>query len=149
LDRFGGTVLLGGKARSDLGQGDDLGSPEEGEDPRGKAVLSTGEPPGSSALFSGLGLQRPISGKWNRSVAGREGGTVRRELNVLALIKGDERYIFVYDDASRETLLDALRDHAANPGLSFSWFDAAVLTNKAREQARQGLQTLPTSRSRI
>ena len=74
---------------------------------------------------------------------------MRRELNVLALIKGNERYIYVYDDASRPDLLDAFRDHAAHPGLSFSWFDAAVLTEKAREQGQQGTPALPTSRSRI
>jgi hypothetical protein len=61
---------------------------------------------------------------------------VRRELNVLALIKGNERYVFIYDDESRQLLIDSLRDDAANPALSFSWFDAAVLTEKAREQAR-------------
>jgi hypothetical protein len=61
---------------------------------------------------------------------------VPREFNVLALIKGNERYVFVYDDASRQPLIDTLRDHAADPSLSFSWFDAAVLTVKAREQAR-------------
>ena len=58
-----------------------------------------------------------------------------REFNVLALIKGAERYIFVYDDESRQPLLDVFRDQAADPGLSFSWFDAAVLTEKARQQA--------------
>jgi hypothetical protein len=61
---------------------------------------------------------------------------VAREFNVLALLKGDERYIFVYDDDSRPTLIDAFRDQAADPRLSFTWFDAAVLTDKAREQAR-------------
>ena len=59
-----------------------------------------------------------------------------RELNILALIKGDESYVFVYDDASRQLLIDTFRDRAAEPGLSFSWFDAAVLTEKAHEQAR-------------
>ena len=57
------------------------------------------------------------------------------EVNVLALLKGGERYVYVYDDASRETLLDAFRDHAAHPRLSLTWFDAAVLTRKAHEQA--------------
>lgn len=61
---------------------------------------------------------------------------MRREFNVLALIKGNERYVFVYDDEAHEPLLDALRDQAADPQLSFTWFDAAVLTEKAREQAR-------------
>jgi hypothetical protein len=74
---------------------------------------------------------------------------VRRELNVLALIKGNERYIYVYDDASRPDLIDAFRDHAASASLTFSWFDAAVLTEKAREQGQQGQSQLPASRSRM
>jgi len=55
--------------------------------------------------------------------------------NILALIKGNERYVYVYDDDSREPLLEAFRAEAANPELSLSWHDAAVLTQKAREQA--------------
>ena len=58
-----------------------------------------------------------------------------QEFNILALIKGEERFIFVYDDESRAELIDALRDQAADPRLTLSWFDAAVLTEKAREQA--------------
>jgi hypothetical protein len=61
---------------------------------------------------------------------------VAREFNVLALIKGEERFIFIYDDESRDTLLNAFRDQAADPRLSLTWFDAAVLTDKAREQAQ-------------
>ena len=56
------------------------------------------------------------------------------EFNVLALIKGQERFVFVYDDASRTYLIDTIRDLAADPGLSLTWFDALVLTKKAREQ---------------
>jgi hypothetical protein len=59
---------------------------------------------------------------------------VRRELNVLALIKGGERYVYVYDDASREKLIATLRSQAADPALSLSWFDVAVLTDRTREQ---------------
>lgn len=62
---------------------------------------------------------------------------MRREFNVLALVKGAERYVFIYDDESWEPLIDAFRDQAADPELSLSWFDAAVLTEKAREQAKQ------------
>ncbi len=60
---------------------------------------------------------------------------MQREVNVLALIKGTERYVYIYDDASRPQLIDAFRDQAADPRLSFSWFDAAVLSEKARQQA--------------
>ena len=62
-----------------------------------------------------------------------------REFNVLALIKGDERYIYVYDDASRSPLLETFHTQAADPNLSLNWFDAAVLTQKAREQAASAL----------
>ncbi|MCS6852961.1 MAG: hypothetical protein NZ700_17525 [Gemmataceae bacterium] len=73
---------------------------------------------------------------------------MRREFNVLALIKGVERYVYVYDDDSQSELIDAFRDHAADPRLSFTWFDASVLTDKAREQAR-GAPAVPRSRPRV
>jgi hypothetical protein len=57
------------------------------------------------------------------------------DLNVLALIKGEEHYIFVYDEASRPQVIENIRDQAADPDLNLSWFDAMVLTKKAREQA--------------
>ena len=69
-----------------------------------------------------------------------------RELNILALIKGNERYVFVYDDESRNPLIDAFRDQAADPRLSFSWFDACLLTQKAREQARNVVTEPPSAR---
>ena len=56
------------------------------------------------------------------------------EVNVLALVKGAERYVFIYDDGSGQQLIDSFRDQAANPRLSLSWFDAMVLTKKAQEQ---------------
>jgi hypothetical protein len=74
---------------------------------------------------------------------------VRREFNVLALLKGDERYVFVYDDASRRALIDAFRDQAADPRLTFNWFDAAILSEKVREQVSQPLEALPPSRPRV
>ncbi len=58
-----------------------------------------------------------------------------REVNVLALIKDHERYVYVYDDESRDVLLRFLREQAADVNLGLNWFDAAVLTQKAHEQA--------------
>lgn len=55
-----------------------------------------------------------------------------QELNVLALIKGDERFIFVYDDEGRDTLIEDLRNKAADPAVALNWFDAAVLTERVR-----------------
>jgi hypothetical protein len=59
------------------------------------------------------------------------------DLNVLALFKGAERFIFVFDDASRQEVLDAIRDKAADPTVSLNWSDAAVLTERARHAAEQ------------
>jgi hypothetical protein len=59
-----------------------------------------------------------------------------QEFNVLALVKGAERYVYVYDDESRPDLLEWFRVQAAEPALGLNWFDAAVLAQKAREQAR-------------
>jgi hypothetical protein len=68
---------------------------------------------------------------------------VMHELNVLALIKGVERFIYVYDDVSREGVLDAVRDHAADPSVALNWFDAAVLTERARQQAHRHPESTP------
>ena len=56
------------------------------------------------------------------------------DINVLALIKGKERYIFLYDDSQRAEALRMLGRHASNPELSFSWYDAAVLSQKVRQE---------------
>ena len=56
-----------------------------------------------------------------------------RDINVIALVKGGERYVFLYDDESCDQAIEALARHAANPELSFSWYDAAVLGQKVRQ----------------
>ncbi|ASV73343.1 hypothetical protein THTE_0741 [Thermogutta terrifontis] len=60
-----------------------------------------------------------------------------REINVIALIKGGERYIFLYDDDNRLEMIRTLGRFAAHPELSFSWYDAAVLSQKIRQEARR------------
>ena len=60
---------------------------------------------------------------------------MKDEYNVLALIKGDEHYVYVYDDDSRTSVIEVFHAQAANPELSLNWFDAAVLTQKAEEQS--------------
>ena len=58
-----------------------------------------------------------------------------QELNVLALIKGGERFLFVYDDDTKAALIDDIRDKAADPAVALNWFDAAVLTERVRNPA--------------
>ena len=57
------------------------------------------------------------------------------ELNVLALVKDTERYIFLYDEDSSDVLLQQLGQFAADKDLSFTWYDAAVLSQKVCDMA--------------
>jgi hypothetical protein len=57
------------------------------------------------------------------------------DLNVLALFKGDERFIYVFDDESRDAVRDAIRDAAADPAVAINWSDAAVLIERAAQTA--------------
>jgi hypothetical protein len=60
-----------------------------------------------------------------------------QDINVLALVKGAERYVFLYDDAHRAEALRTLGRYASNPELSFTWYDAAVLSQKIRQEAER------------
>jgi hypothetical protein len=62
---------------------------------------------------------------------------VTTDINVLALVKGEERYIFLFDDERRPEALRTLGRFASNPELSFSWYDAAVLSQRIRHAAHQ------------
>ena len=55
-----------------------------------------------------------------------------QDINVLALVKGKERYVFLFDDDNRSDAIRTLGRYASNPDLSFSWYDAAVLSDKIR-----------------
>ena len=65
------------------------------------------------------------------SHCGRQ-SVVERGMNVLALVKGSERYVFLYDDDSLRSLLQTMGRYAADPELSFTWYDAAILSQKVR-----------------
>src|ERR1700691_4245745 len=73
--------------------------------------------------------------------------SVERGMNVLALVKGSERYVFLYDDESLRSLLQTMGRYAADPNLSFTWYDAAILSQtvrRMRDERRQ--QTMSTER---
>ena len=61
-----------------------------------------------------------------------------QDINVLALVKGEERYIFLFDDDRRAEALRTLGRFASNPELSFSWYDAAVLSQRIRSTVPEG-----------
>lgn len=60
---------------------------------------------------------------------------INEDITVLAMIKGEERYVFLYNEANRTELLRTLGRYAADPELSFSWYDAAVMSKKVRDIA--------------
>ena len=62
---------------------------------------------------------------------------MNQDINVLALVKGSERYVFLYDDSSRAETLRVLGRYASNPELSFTWYDAAVLSQKIRRESQK------------
>ena len=66
-----------------------------------------------------------------------ETSAVSQDINVLALVKGSERYVFLYDDSSRAETLRTLGRYASNPELSFTWYDAAVLSQKIRQESQK------------
>lgn len=67
------------------------------------------------------------------------------EINVLAMIKGEEQYVFLYNDANRIELLRTLGRYAADPQLSFNWYDAAVMSKKVRELAYEEMLAQSTA----
>ena len=64
-----------------------------------------------------------------------------QDINVLALVKGEERYVFLYSDSNRTETLRLLGRYASNPDLSFTWYDAAVLSQKIRENQQEEVGT--------
>lgn len=57
-----------------------------------------------------------------------------KEVNVLSLVKGDERYVFIWSCSEDYTtqVLRTLGRYASNPELNCTWYDAAVLSHKIR-----------------
>lgn len=54
---------------------------------------------------------------------------------LLTLVKGSERYLFLYDSAHRQEMLVTMGRFASSQELSFSWYDCAVLSQKIRQHA--------------
>ena len=63
-----------------------------------------------------------------------------QDTNMLALVKGSERYVFLYTESNRAETLRTLGRFASNPELSFSWYDAAVLSQKIRQESIKVVQ---------
>lgn len=60
-----------------------------------------------------------------------------QSVNLLALVRDEHRFVFLYDDHSVDTLLATLSDYAADPELEFTWYDAAMLAQRVRAMLEQ------------
>ena len=60
-----------------------------------------------------------------------------RSMNVLALIRDGHRYVFVYEDNSVSEVLRRLSASARDPELDFTWYDAAILSQRARKMSEE------------
>ncbi|MSR57815.1 MAG: hypothetical protein EXS05_09090 [Planctomycetaceae bacterium] len=75
-----------------------------------------------------------------------------RGINVVALVKDAERYIFLYDKESTSALLQTMGRFAGDSELSFSWYDAAVLSQRVRrleQEVAAEKQDLPFRSPRV
>ena len=68
-----------------------------------------------------------------------------QDINVVALVKGSERYVFLYDDDSRAEALRMLGRYASNPDLSFTWSKrTAIFSHSFRPPSRSCRVMPPT-----
>lgn len=59
------------------------------------------------------------------------------EVEVAALSTNGENYIILYSAKTKAQALRTLTAWAENPGLSFTWYDAALVSQKIRERGRK------------
>ncbi|MDR0521742.1 MAG: hypothetical protein LBH00_07795 [Planctomycetaceae bacterium] len=62
---------------------------------------------------------------------------VEHDVKATVLVKGEERYVFLYNEQNRGETLRLLGRFASNPDLSFTWYDAAVVSQKIRQESQQ------------
>ena len=72
-----------------------------------------------------------------------------KDIKVIALVKGEEQYVFLYDENNRAEMLRTLGRYASNPELSFSWYDVAVLSQKIRQESLQQAREKQFAKSSI
>ncbi len=56
-----------------------------------------------------------------------------KSVNVLALVREEHRFVFLYDDDSIDTMLATLSQYANDPELDFTWYDAAMMAQRVRK----------------
>ncbi len=62
----------------------------------------------------------------------------------LSLVKGDERFIFRYQNGHEAEVIDAFASLAADKESRFDWFDAAVLSYQMGRRLETELDQIAT-----
>jgi len=78
-------------------------------------------------------LTKGVSGMSNRV-------SPRKDVHMLALVKGPERFVFIFDATTQAECLRRFAHFAADPTLNFTWYDAAVLSQKLRDAVTNGVE---------
>lgn len=60
-----------------------------------------------------------------------------RDTHIIALAKGEERYVYVYREGSERRIMNAIGRHASSLDLSLTWYDAAVLSVKIQKNNKR------------
>ncbi len=55
-------------------------------------------------------------------------------LNILALVRGNDRYMIVYDEAAKAEALKQIGRWASSWEFSFTWYDAARLSQELHKE---------------
>ena len=100
---------------------------------KGPAELTTSTTKRSYGAVIPVPSQTAVTDAAGKPATTHRGEIMQRSMNVLALVKDSERYVFLYDEDSAASLLQTLGKYAADKDLSFTWYDAAVLSQKVRK----------------
>ena len=60
------------------------------------------------------------------------------DINVVGVQKDGENYLFLYRDDQFDDVLRSIGRTASQDDLTFSWYDAAVLSQKVRSRKLEG-----------
>ncbi|MSR48680.1 MAG: hypothetical protein EXS07_01415 [Gemmataceae bacterium] len=64
-----------------------------------------------------------------------------KDFHVLALVKGEHQFVYIFDEMGWDDLVETLCQQAEDPNLELSWFDAALLSHRAKTQIESANET--------
>lgn len=65
------------------------------------------------------------------------------QVNYACLMKGPDRWVFIYRDGQESQVLKMIGDEARDPENPMTWHGAALLSNQIRKNRREPSSDLP------